>query len=48
MFETVVRTAGNIVRCTFIPVVHAAPNEFDSKQDNEHFIDRLKMALVPG
>lgn len=47
MFETLVRSAGNIVRCTFIPVVYAAPSELDSKQ-NENFIDRLKMALVPG
>lgn len=47
MFETIVRSAGNIVRGTFIPVIHAASNELDSKQ-NDNFIDRLKMALVPG
>lgn len=48
MFETIVRSAGNIVRWTFIPVIHAAaPNELDSKQD-ENFLDRLKVALVPG
>lgn len=48
MFETIVRTAGNIVRCTFIPVIHAAPNELDSIQNDDTVIDRLKMALVPG
>lgn len=48
MFETIVRTAGNIVRCTFIPVVRAAPNELDSTQNDENIIDRLKIALVPG
>lgn len=47
MFETIIRSAGNIVRYTFIPVVHAAPDELDSIK-NDNFIDRLKMALIPG
>lgn len=48
MFEAIIQAAGNVVRCTFIPVVHAAPNEIESKQNDENFIDRLQMALVPG
>lgn len=47
MFETIVRSVGNIVRCSFIPVLHAAPNESDSIP-NDNVIDRLKIALVPA
>lgn len=48
MFETILRSAGNIVRYTFIPVIYAAPNELDPTENDDNFLDRLKMALVPG
>lgn len=47
MFETIIKGVGNIIRFTFIPVVHAAPNEIESIR-NEKIFDRLKMALTPG
>lgn len=47
MFETILQGVGNVIRLTFIPVLHAAPNEMESRQ-NENVIERLKLALTPG
>lgn len=38
MFEVIIQSAGNLIHCTFIPVVHAAQNE---SKTNENAWDRI-------
>lgn len=47
MFETTIQCVGKIIRCTFIPVLYAAPKEVESIQ-NDKLVDRLKVAVKPG
>lgn len=46
MFEEIVRIAGRIIHCAFIPVVHAASNE-SKAFSGENVFDRMKEAVTP-
>lgn len=46
MFEGIVKKAGNIIHCVFIPVVHAAPNDSKNSSSDDVFV-RLKSAVTP-